>query len=160
MRVKTESVLKFQGAFDMLKIFIEPVNNFITGEWLLGLLSFETFFIKFHTIARIYPKERQNWFSFFDLSQSLNKLKPFFLLDYQIKKMKKKHFKYINTLFVVIPMTLIMAFVGLIRNYGFGEDWPMKFLKAWSVMVPVAYFAAFIIIPNARKLAEKVASKS
>ncbi len=30
--------------------------------------------------------------------------------------MKKKHFNYINTLFVVIPMTLIMAFVGLMRN--------------------------------------------
>ncbi|SDH16513.1 DUF2798 domain-containing protein [Chitinophaga filiformis] len=74
--------------------------------------------------------------------------------------MKQKHFKYINTLFVVIPMTLIMAFVGLIRNYGFGEDWFIKFLKAWSIMVPVAYMAAFIIIPNARKLAERVTAKS
>jgi len=73
--------------------------------------------------------------------------------------MKKKHYKYVNTLFVVVPMTLIMAFVGLIRNYGFGEDWLSKFFKAWSIMVPVAYFAAFIIIPNARKLAEKVTSK-
>lgn len=70
--------------------------------------------------------------------------------------MKQKYFKYINTLFVVIPMTLIMAFVGLVRNYGFGEDWFLKFLKAWSVMLPVAYGAAFIIIPRARKFAEKV----
>lgn len=70
--------------------------------------------------------------------------------------MKKKHFKYVNTLFVVIPMTLIMAFVGLIRNYGFGEDWFLKFLKAWTVMLPAAYIAAFLIIPNARKLSEKV----
>ncbi|PZQ98915.1 MAG: DUF2798 domain-containing protein [Flavobacterium psychrophilum] len=73
--------------------------------------------------------------------------------------MKKKHLRYVNTLFVVIPMTLIMAFVGLMRNYGFGENWFLKFLKAWSVMLPVAYAAAFIIIPNARKLAEKVATK-
>jgi hypothetical protein len=72
--------------------------------------------------------------------------------------MKQKHFKYINTLFVVIPMTLIMAFVGLMRNYGFGEDWFWKFLKAWSVMLPAAYLAAFIIIPNARKLSEKITS--
>ncbi len=71
----------------------------------------------------------------------------------------KKYFKYINTLFVVFPMTLIMAFVGLMRNYGFGEDWFLKFLKAWSVMLPVAYVAAFIIIPRARKLAERVAGK-
>ncbi len=74
--------------------------------------------------------------------------------------MNKKYFKYLNTLFVVIPMTLIMAFVGLMRNYGFGNDWFLKFLKAWSVMLPVAYLAAFVIIPNARKLAEKVITKS
>lgn len=71
----------------------------------------------------------------------------------------KKYFKYINTLFVVFPMTLIMAFVGLMRNYGFGEDWFLKFLKAWSVMLPVAYVAAFIIIPRARKLAERVTGR-
>ena len=70
--------------------------------------------------------------------------------------MKQKHFKYINTLFVVIPMTLIMAFVGLMRNYGFGEDWFLKFPKAWSVMLPVAYASAFLIIPSARKFAEKM----
>jgi hypothetical protein len=56
-------------------------------------------------------------------------------------------------------MTLIMAFVGLMRNYGFGKDWFIKFLNAWVVMFPVAYIAAFIVIPNARKLAEKVATK-
>lgn len=72
---------------------------------------------------------------------------------------RKKYYKYINTLFVVFPMTLIMAFVGLMRNYGFGEDWFFKFLKAWSVMLPVAYLAAFIIIPRARKLAERVANR-
>jgi hypothetical protein len=74
--------------------------------------------------------------------------------------MDKKYYKYLNTLFVVTPMTLIMAFVGLVRNYGFGEDWFLKFLKAWSVMLPVAYLAAFVIIPNARKLAEKITNKS
>lgn len=73
--------------------------------------------------------------------------------------MDKKYFKYINTLFIVVPMTLIMAFVGLMRNYGFGEDWFFKFLKAWSVMLPVSYISAFMIIPRARKLAEKVASE-
>jgi hypothetical protein len=76
----------------------------------------------------------------------------------KILKMKKKYFKYIYTLFVVVPMTLIMAFVGLMRNYGLGEGWFLKFLNAWTVMLPVAYIAAFLIIPQARKLAEKVIS--
>lgn len=74
--------------------------------------------------------------------------------------MKPKHFKYVNTLFVVFPMTLIMAFVGILRNYGFGEEWFTKFLKAWTLMLPVAYISAFIIIPRARKLAERVISKT
>jgi len=74
--------------------------------------------------------------------------------------MSRKYLKYINTLFVVVPMSMIMAFVGIIRNYGFGENWTFKFLSSWMVMLPVAYIAAFIIIPPAKKLAEKVASKS
>lgn len=74
--------------------------------------------------------------------------------------MNKKYFKYINTLFVVVPMTLIMAFVGLIRNYGFNEGWFIKFLNAWSIMLPISYMAAFIIIPRARKMAEKVVKQN
>lgn len=70
--------------------------------------------------------------------------------------MKKKYYKYLYTLFIVIPMTLIMAFVGLMRNYGFGDRWFLLFLKAWSVMVPVAYIAAFLIIPRAKRLADTI----
>jgi len=70
--------------------------------------------------------------------------------------MNKRYFKFINTFFVVIPMTLIMAFVGIVRTYGFGECWLLKMLQAWTVMMPVAYVAAFFIIPAARKLSEKM----
>ena len=35
--------------------------------------------------------------------------------------MNPKYLKYINTLFVVIPMTILMAFVGIARTYGFAE---------------------------------------
>jgi Protein of unknown function (DUF2798) len=77
------------------------------------------------------------------------------MLDKGIK-VNKKYFKYVNSLSVVIPMTVIMAFVELIRNYGFREDWIWKFLNAWSVMLPVAYLAAFFIIPSAKKLTEKL----
>lgn len=73
--------------------------------------------------------------------------------------MNSKYYKYINTLFVVIPMTLIMAFVGIMRNHGFHEEWFWLFLKAWSVMLPVAYGAAFVIIPRARKYAEQLIKK-
>jgi len=73
--------------------------------------------------------------------------------------MNKKYLKHINTLFIVTPMSLIMAVVGITRNYGFSDGWCLKLFNSWTVMLPVAYFAAFFIIPPAKKLAEKFASK-
>ena len=53
-------------------------------------------------------------------------------------------------------MTLIMAFVGVMRNYGFGEDWVYKFLRSWSVMASRSVcLPRFIIIPQARKISRK-----
>lgn len=73
--------------------------------------------------------------------------------------MRQKYFKYLNTLFVVTPMTFIMALVGLYRTYGFGDGALFKFFSSWTSMIPVAYLAAFIIIPNARKLALRLTAK-
>lgn len=70
--------------------------------------------------------------------------------------MDPKYLKYINTLFVVIPMTLLMAFVGIARTYGFGEGWSWKMFRSWIVMMPVAYVAAFFIIPAARRLSDRL----
>lgn len=74
--------------------------------------------------------------------------------------MNKKYLKHINTLFVVIPMTFIMAFVAIARNHGLIEGWSFKLFNSWIVMAPVAYVTAFFIIPLARKLTERVASRS
>jgi len=73
--------------------------------------------------------------------------------------MIKRPLKFINTLFVVFPMTLLMAFVGNARNYGFNEGWLEKMVHAWVIMFPVAFISAFFIIPVARRLAEKVTAK-
>ncbi|MBO9639911.1 DUF2798 domain-containing protein [Siphonobacter aquaeclarae] len=69
--------------------------------------------------------------------------------------MKRKYYKFVNTLFVVVPMTLVMAFVALLRNHGLTPGWVSLFFKAWSVMLPVAYLAAFLIIPRAKKLTDR-----
>lgn len=73
--------------------------------------------------------------------------------------MNQKYLKYINTLFVVLPMTLIMSIVGVTRNAGFSDYWILKVLSTWLIMFPVAYLAAFFIIPVANKLTHKVASQ-
>jgi hypothetical protein len=56
-------------------------------------------------------------------------------------------------------MSLIMAIAAITHNHGFCKGWAFKIFNAWIVMLPVAFIAAFMIIPPARKLAEKVAVK-
>lgn len=70
--------------------------------------------------------------------------------------MDKRYLKYINTFFVVVPMTLLMALVGTGRTYGFGEGWFFAMFRSWIVMMPVAYVAAFFIIPAARRLSDRI----
>jgi Na+-driven multidrug efflux pump len=61
--------------------------------------------------------------------------------------------KYINTLFVVIAMTLFMGTSTIILNNGYEkEGWIDEFFKSWLVMLPIAYIFALIIIPVANKL--------
>lgn len=73
--------------------------------------------------------------------------------------MNKRYLRFINTLFIVAPMSLIMAIVGITINNGFNEEWFSKIFNTWVVMFPVAFVSAFFIIPPAKKLAEKVAIK-
>jgi Protein of unknown function (DUF2798) len=69
---------------------------------------------------------------------------------------KNKFRKYIHTAFIIIPMTLLMSLTGVIRNYGFHNDWMMQYAKTWLIMFPVAYCAALIIFPFANKLTRKM----
>lgn len=73
--------------------------------------------------------------------------------------MKKKRLKYIQTFLVVFPMTLIMAMVAITRQHGFEDGWFIKVLHSWTVMFPVAYLAAFFIIPLAGRATAKVSSR-
>ncbi|HEY1010743.1 MAG TPA: DUF2798 domain-containing protein [Daejeonella sp.] len=73
--------------------------------------------------------------------------------------MKQKRIKYIQTLFVVFPMTVIMAVVAIARNHGFNDGWMEKVFHSWCVMFPVAYIAAFFIIPVAGRATARVTSE-
>ncbi|HSZ85296.1 MAG TPA: DUF2798 domain-containing protein [Puia sp.] len=64
--------------------------------------------------------------------------------------------KYINTILILGPMTLIMAFVGVTRNYGIHEDYFLKILATWLTMFPIAFVCGLIIIPIANKLTNKI----
>lgn len=64
--------------------------------------------------------------------------------------------KYINTAFILGPMTMIMAFIGVMRNYGLHEGWAMKIFMTWLTMFPIAFVCGLIIIPVANKLTGKI----
>lgn len=72
-----------------------------------------------------------------------------------ISVMSRRYYRYVHTLFIVLPMTILMALVGLARNYGFGEGWPILFFRAWIVMFPIAYVAVLFIVPAAKKLTDR-----
>jgi len=64
--------------------------------------------------------------------------------------------KYINTAFILGPMTFIMAFVGVLRNYGLHGGWMIRIIGTWLTMFPVAFLAGLVIIPVANKLTGKI----
>ncbi len=68
----------------------------------------------------------------------------------------RKFRKYINTAFILGPMTFIMAFVGVLRNYGLHSGWIIKMIGTWLTMFPVAFLAGLVIIPVANKLTGRI----
>jgi hypothetical protein len=64
--------------------------------------------------------------------------------------------KYINTAFILGPMTLIMAFIGVMRNFGLHEGCVTKIIVTWLTMFPVAFVCGLIIIPIANKITNKI----
>ncbi|WP_219226260.1 DUF2798 domain-containing protein [Pedobacter antarcticus] len=68
--------------------------------------------------------------------------------------------KYINTFFVVVPMTLIMAVGSSILNKSYlKESWIIPLLKSWLILLPFAYIFALLIIPLAKRLTSWIFKK-
>jgi hypothetical protein len=64
--------------------------------------------------------------------------------------------KYINTAFILGPMTLIMAFIGVMRNFGFHEGFVTKIISTWLTMFPIAFVCGLLIIPIANRMTNKI----
>jgi hypothetical protein len=70
--------------------------------------------------------------------------------------MNIKFRKYINTAFILCPMTLIMAIIGVTRNYGLHEAWMIKVISTWLTMFPIAFVCGLIIIPVANRMTNRI----
>ena len=71
-------------------------------------------------------------------------------------KLNTRFRKFINTAFIIGPMTMLMALVGVMRNYGVNPGWGIKCVTTWLTMFPIAYVAALLIIPVANKVTSKI----
>jgi len=67
--------------------------------------------------------------------------------------------KYTKILFICLmsfSMSLIMTLIITYINTGFDEMYHMRFLKAWSISLPVALIAISLVAPMVQKIVDKI----
>ena len=67
--------------------------------------------------------------------------------------------KYSNFLFILIvgfSMSLIMTLIITYINTGMDREYLNRFLKAWSVGLPIAIAAGFVVGPITKKFVDKI----
>ena len=67
--------------------------------------------------------------------------------------------KYSKLLFVIIMgigMSLLMTIIITYINTGYDKEYINRFLKAWSISLPVALIATSLIAPVTQKFVDKI----
>ena len=67
--------------------------------------------------------------------------------------------KYSNLLFILIMgfgMSLLMTLIITYVNTGMDNKYPIRFLKAWAVGLPIAITAALLVGHIAKKFVDKI----
>jgi hypothetical protein len=67
--------------------------------------------------------------------------------------------KYSNLLFILVMgfgMTLLMTLIITYINTGMDNEYVDRFLKAWSVSLPIAIIAALLVGPPIKKFVDKI----
>ena len=67
--------------------------------------------------------------------------------------------KYSNFLFILIvgfSMSLIMTLIITYINTGMDNEYIDRFLKAWSISLPIAIIAALLVGPPIKKFVDKI----
>ena len=71
---------------------------------------------------------------------------------------KKKYSKLLFIIIMGFGMSLLMTLIITFVNTGYDNDYFDRFLKAWSVSLPVAMLATSIMAPIAQKFVDKITS--
>tara|TARA_B110000014_G_C19843467_1_gene437240 strand:- start:361 stop:582 length:222 start_codon:yes stop_codon:yes gene_type:complete len=67
--------------------------------------------------------------------------------------------KYSNLLFILVMgfgMSLLMTLIITYINTGMDKEYVQRFLKAWTVSLPIAIIAALIVGPPIKSLVDKL----
>jgi len=67
--------------------------------------------------------------------------------------------KYSNLLFILVMgfgMSLLMTLIITYINTGIDNEYVNRFLKAWSVSLPIAIIAALLVGPPIKKFVDKI----
>ena len=67
--------------------------------------------------------------------------------------------KYSNLLFILVMgfgMSLLMTLIITYINTGMDYEYVNRFLKAWSVSLPIAIIAALLVGPPIKKFVDKI----
>ena len=71
----------------------------------------------------------------------------------------KRFRRYIQTLLLVLPMTLIVCVVNTLVARGIDSVLTMATLQKWGISIVVAYPSALVILPFVIKLTDKMTKK-
>ena len=67
--------------------------------------------------------------------------------------------KYSNLLFILIMgfgMSLFMTLIITYVNTGMDSEYTQRFLKAWSVILPIAIITSLFVGPPTKKFVDKI----
>ena len=68
----------------------------------------------------------------------------------------KKYFDLIFILIMGFGMSLLMTLIITYINTGMDNEYINRFLKAWSVSLPIAIIAALLLGPPIKKFVDKI----
>ena len=67
--------------------------------------------------------------------------------------------KYSNLLFILVMgfgMSLLMTLIITYINTGMDNEYVDRFLRAWSISLPIAIIAALLVGPPIKKFVDKI----
>ncbi len=68
----------------------------------------------------------------------------------------KKHHNLLFILIMGFGMSLLMTLIITFINTGMDNQYVDRFLKAWTVSLPIAIIAALLLGPPIKKLVDKI----